>query len=211
MKIGIMGGTFDPPHFGHLVPVATAARQFFLDAVWFIPNYRPPHKTRTDFADAYHRAAMVALALKDYPNFLLDTCELRQEKPVYTVDTIRRLQYENPNTRFFFILGTDSFLEIDTWYHYSELIDLCEFIIINRGDKEEELKRNLQRLENTLHKKLDPAFHFSGSAPIPVSSTQLRAALAAGESISGMVPPAVEEYIHKHSLYQRREEHPIDK
>lgn len=210
MKIGIMGGTFDPPHLGHVVPVAAAARQYSLDQVWFIPNYRPPHKTRSDFADAYHRAAMVALALKDHPDFLLDTRELLLGKAAYTVDTIRQLQSENPRTRFSFILGTDSFLEIDTWYHYSELIDLCEFIIINRGDKEEELKRNLQRLEDTLQKKLADTFHFSGSALIPVSSTQLRAALVAGKSISGTVAIEVEEYIRKHSLYVRREEHPID-
>jgi nicotinate-nucleotide adenylyltransferase len=205
MKIGIMGGTFDPPHLGHVVPAEEAAREYALDQVWYVPNYVPPHKVRAGITNAYHRAAMVALAIQHYSNFLLNTRELCDEKPAFTFDTMNRLRKENSGEKFFFILGTDSFLEIDTWYRYTELIDLCEFIMINRGDNEEGLRRNLERLENTLQKKLGNTFHFSDSAFIPVSSTEVRAALSAGKSVTGMVSPEVEHYIHKHSLYQRRE------
>lgn len=206
MKIGIMGGTFDPPHLGHVLPAQEAAREYRLDRVCFIPNYTPPHKTRAGIADPYHRAAMTALAVQRYPSFLLDTRELCEGKAAYTFETMQQLRKENPREKYFFILGTDSFMEIDTWYRYAELIDLCEFIIINRGNQEEELKRNLERLESTLQKKLGTTFHFSASTFIPVSSTEVRAAVAAGKPITGMVSPEVEEYIHKHSLYRRREE-----
>lgn len=200
-----MGGTFDPPHVGHVVPVEEAARQYRLDRVWFIPNSQPPHKSRPDLTDPYHRAAMVALAIQRHPDFLLNTLELEQEKAAFTYDTVRELKNgAGRGHELFFILGTDSFLEIDTWHRYKELISLCEFIIINRGDTEEGLKQNLNRLEATLQKDLTSTFHFSRSACIPVSSSEVRVALSEGRSIAGMVSPEVEEYIRKHSLYQRR-------
>jgi nicotinate-nucleotide adenylyltransferase len=205
MKIGIMGGTFDPPHLGHTLPVREAVRQFALRQVWFLPNNAPPHKVRPNLTDGYHRAAMLALALMNHPDFLIRTTELKLEKPAFTYDTIRLLKSEYPRDSFFFIMGTDSFLEIDTWRRYSELIDLCEFIIINRGDQEEKLKQNLQHLETTLQKKLGNIFHFTETAFIPVSSTAIRAALSEGKSVTGMLSEEVEAYILKHSLYQRRD------
>ena len=206
MRIGIMGGTFDPPHLGHVVPVDDAARQFQLDQVWFVPNSSPPHKTHPRLTDSYHRAAMVALAIQRYPGFLLNTFELNAQKAAYTFDTVRELRAGvGSGHALFFILGTDSFLELDTWYRYEELIGLCEFIIINRGHTEEELNRNLKRLEVTLQKNLTNTFHFCRSACIPVSSSEIRAAVLEGRSIAGWVFPEVEDYIRKHALYQRRE------
>lgn len=200
-----MGGTFDPPHLGHVLPVEEAAGQYRLDRVWYIPNSVPPHKSRQDLTDPYHRAAMVALAIQRHPAFLLNTLELGQDLAAYTFDTIRKLREgEGRGHRLYFILGTDSFLEIDTWHRYPELIDMCEFIIINRGDTEEELKQNLNRLEVTLQKNLAKTFHFSRTTIVPVSSSEVRAALSEGRSVSGLVSPEVEEYIRKHSLYQRR-------
>lgn len=205
MKIGIMGGTFDPPHLGHILPVAEASVEFHLDQVWFIPNSIPPHKTRLGLTDSFHRAAMVALAIQSYPHFLLNTLELNREAPSYTFDTISELRAGSAlGHQVFFILGTDSFLEIDTWRRYVELIEICEFIIINRGNTGEELKNNLERLESALNRKLPSRFHFSRAHQLAVSSTEIRNALDEGRPVSGMVPPEVEQYVLKHSLYTRR-------
>ena len=150
---------------------------------------------------------MMALAIQGHPSFLLDTRELCEGKAAYTLETIQQLGKENPQeTLLFYPRNRFLSMEIDTWYRYAELIDLCEFIIINRGNQEEELKRNLERLESTLQKKLGTTFHFSASTFIPVSSTQVRAALVAGKSIAGMVSPRSKSTSDKHSLYRRREE-----
>jgi nicotinate-nucleotide adenylyltransferase len=212
MKTGVMGGTFDPPHIGHTLPVADAAREFGLDRVWFVPNSTPPHKSRPGITDPFHRAAMVALAIQHHPEFLLSTRELTRQQVSYTYDTIVEMQSDFPADRLYFVLGSDSFLEIDTWYRYRELIDRCEFIIINRGSDELELKRNLERLERLLQKNLSRSFHFSRFPHVPVSSTEIRTSLEQGKSIRGLVPAEVESYVRRHGLYiaQGGDSHPLE-
>lgn len=205
MNIGIMGGTFDPPHLGHILPVAKAADEFSLDKVWFVPTFIPPHKTRKDVTDPYHRAAMVAIALQPYPRFLLSTEELSRGTVRYTVDTIKAWKDRiGSKDRLFFILGADSFLEIETWRSYRRLLQLCDFIIINRGADEEVLKSKLDLLQKPLQLKLKNTIHFSRSSHIPISSTELRKSLRGDASLASWLPPGVWEYISKHSLYQRR-------
>lgn len=205
MRIGIFGGTFDPPHLGHLVPVAAAAEQANLNQVWLMPTYIPPHKVRADITDPFHRTGMVALAIQNYPNFRLSTYELTLGRMSYTVDTIRELKKNlNDDDTIHFIIGTDSFLEIDTWHQWQNLIQLCDFIIINRGTGEKELKQKLEYLENELQTQLSNKFLFAKTPYLPISSTEIRAAASQKESLAGLVSPEVALYIERHALYQRR-------
>lgn len=200
-----MGGTFDPPHLGHVVPVEWVASKFNLDQVWFIPAYVPPHKRTEELTDPYHRAAMVALAIQKSTNFLLSTIELRSSDVRFTIDTIedckKRIRQED---QLLIILGSDSFLEIHTWHAYQRLIQLCEIIIMNRGDGEEELKEKLAQLETVLQMNLEEKVHFATAPVLPISSTQIRNAVREGQTVSDVLSPEVEAYIRKHSLYQRR-------
>lgn len=205
MKIGIMGGTFDPPHLGHIVPVEVAAAEFGLDLVWFVPSFIPPHKNRPDLTEAYHRAAMVAIALQPYPQFRLSPEELATGTVRFTVDTIADwMKGLNANDRLFFIMGSDSFLELETWREYQRLLQLCDFIIINRGGVREALKSKLEQLERALQLSISHSIHFAKTSHLPVSSTEIRSAVQQGRRVHAWLPAGVEEYIKKHSLYQRR-------
>ncbi len=205
MRIGIMGGTFDPPHLGHVVPVGSVAAEFNLDLVWFIPAYIPPHKQARAIADPFHRAAMVALAIQKYPNFLLSTIELRSGAIRFTLDTVGVCKKMiGSDDQLAIILGSDSFLEIHTWHAYERLIQLCEIIIMNRGDKERELKEKLEQLENILQLDLKQTIHFARAPFLPISATGIRDAIRENRSVSGVLSPEVEAYIRKHSLYQER-------
>src|SRR5262249_4993476 len=205
MRVGIMGGTFDPPHLGHTLPAKAAADEFELDVVWFVPAYIPPHKKRDILTDPYQRAAMVALAIQPYDHFCFSSEELHSGVVRYTNDTIatwkRRLKSRD---KLFFLMGSDSFLEIHTWHAYRQLLRRCDFIIMNRGAQTRELKRKLQKLEVDLEMDLKKTVHFASAAPLSISSTQIRTALRQGKSVSGMLAPEVEAFIHKQSLYQRR-------
>lgn len=200
-----MGGTFDPPHLGHVLPVEQTTVEFNLDQVWFIPAYIPPHKQREELTDPYHRAAMVALTIQNRSNFLLSTIELRSGHVRFTIDTIEDCKRRfGPQDQFLLLLGSDSFLEIHTWHAYERLIQLCEIIIMNRGDEEEELKKKLAQLENVLQVNLSEKIRFACAPVLPISSTQIRNAVREGRTVSDMLTPEVAAYIRKHSLYQRR-------
>lgn len=204
MRIGLMGGTFDPPHLAHVIPITHVLTEFSLDLVHFIPNYLPPHKERLYLTDSYHRTAMVAIALQKYDQFILNPIELRKQKASYTVDTISEIAAGSPNDQIFFILGSDSFIELDTWHDYKRLLQLCEFIIINRGTEHDELQQSLQKLETITQLNLRDRIHFAHAPYLPISSTEIRTAIGAGRSVSNWILPEVQAYIKKHELYKRR-------
>ena len=203
-KIGIMGGTFDPPHLGHILPVEIAAAEFHLDWVWFIPAFIPPHKQGQQRTDPFHRTAMLAMALKNFPRFLISPLELLRADISFTVDTIRELQSQvEAQDRLFFIMGSDSFLDVHSWYSPAKLLLSCDFIVVNRGDQIGELQKNLKDLEDQLQLSLKESVHFVSSVPVPFSSSEIRRLLSQGGKVSDMVFPEVEAYIKKHSLYRR--------
>jgi nicotinate-nucleotide adenylyltransferase len=214
--IAIFGGTFDPIHCGHLTIASAAARRFHLDRIYFVPSSRPPHKESRELAAFSHRYAMVALACANKPRFMPSLAEAPTEqglsKVFYSIDTVRRFRKEHANEKIYFILGADSFLEIAIWKHYEALLDLCDFIIANRpGIRMEELHRVIPTKllsdrnassDNVLELK-KTTVHLLTTVASTVSSTQIRKRCKRKMlSIRGLVPPAVEDYIHRQALYQ---------
>lgn len=211
-RVGVLGGTFDPVHKGHLVLAEAARREFALDLVWFIPAAQPPHKLGEPVTPFAHRAAMLELALADRPAFAVNQMEQRRPGPSYSVDTLRELRQElGRDDELYFIIGSDAFVEITTWKNYPELFRYAHFLVAERPDSAPgHLNDQISRLpENFKH---DPAnnrwSHLHGAFiyPLPVdaflvSSTIIRRKVRAGEAITGLLPPPVAAYIRRHRLY----------
>jgi len=199
MKTGVLGGTFDPIHIGHLILASEIREAAGLDKVLFVPAYSPPHKTGSDTAAGEHRLRMVALAVAGNPFFEASDIELRRGGVSYTVETIAELRRENPNDGLFFIIGADTLPELASWHKIEELVGLCRLLIGTRPGhalRWEPLKEVLpqQRIRELR----------SGvviSTPIGISSTCVRTRIREGRSIKYLVPREVEEYIVEHSLY----------
>lgn len=213
--IGILGGTFDPIHSGHLVVAAAAAQRFRLDEIYFVPSSRPPHKKVRELAAFPHRFAMVALACAGKAGFVPSLAEGPNADGVaqifYSVDTVRSFHEQYPRHQIYFILGADSFIEIPIWRSYDALLDSCDFIIASRpGTRVQALRRvipaHLLRHEdandrNTISLRKSTV-HLLTSLASDVSSTEIRRRCKRGASIQDLVPQAVEDYIRKQALYR---------
>jgi nicotinate-nucleotide adenylyltransferase len=189
-QIGIMGGTFDPIHYGHLLAAEQAREQAGLDEVWFMPAGIPPHKERAGISSARDRLRMVELAVADHPSFRVIDVELHREGPSYTYDTMLQLTKDYPDCRFSFIIGGDMVEILPSWHRFDELKQLVRFIGLARpGAKYDmaESSRYVTFLEM-------PAWD--------LSSTLIRQKAAAGKSIRYLVPPSVERYIKEQRLYE---------
>jgi nicotinate-nucleotide adenylyltransferase len=209
--IGLLGGTFDPVHAGHLDVARAALRALHLEKVLLIPSRTPPHR-RTPHAKGSDRLAMVRAAIAGEPRLEASTIELDAAGPSYTSSTLDRFAASGIDTRTLcFIAGADAFAEIPTWHQYPELIERCHFAAVTRpGLPVEQLRTTLPRLasrmisvrENEAYTTLPHASIFLIDAPTaPVSSTDVRARIARGESVKGLVPDAVAAYIDAHRLY----------
>lgn len=195
-RLGIMGGTFDPPHWAHLIMAEQAASLFNLDTVLFIPSGSPPHKSSNSVTDPEHRYAMTLLSTYSNPRFFVSRIEIEREGPSYSVDTIRHLkEIYGPDTEIFFIIGADEALDIPSWHEAESLPDLTTFIAAPRPGYE------LPELINSLPEWFSRAVRMLSMQPVYISSTDLRTKLSHGESIKYLVPREVEYYIHKHKLY----------
>jgi nicotinate-nucleotide adenylyltransferase len=216
-KIGLLGGTFDPVHNGHLAVANHVMEELGLDTIWFIPAALPPHKAGhadgQDISGFDHRFNMLKRAIVGNTSFILSDIEAKRTSPSYSIDTINILIPEiGEQADLFFIIGVDAFLEIDTWKQYKDLPDLVNFVIISRPtyspDKVGEVILS-NFFDYTYDQTRDTwsSLHRNGSfilqhmEPVPISSTDIRAKVRNNENIKGLVPPAVEEYIRKHSLY----------
>ena len=131
-KIGLFGGTFNPIHLGHLKAAEITQEKFQLDRILFIPSYIPPHKESIDIAPPHHRLKMVELACSSYPRFFPSPVEIEDRGTSYSIITVKKIEEMSPNAKIFFILGVDSFLEIETWKEYEALLNRCFFIVISR-------------------------------------------------------------------------------
>jgi len=188
-RIGILGGTFDPIHLGHLEAASTTRNALSLDRVMLIPARTPPHRSTEPRASVYHRFAMTALAANSRDAMVASDLELRLEGPSYTALTLGALHREGfTASQLFFIIGADAFAEIDTWYDYPRVISLANFVVVSRPGAPSQTAP----IPNVLH--------IDAQTP-DVSSTEIRRRVASGEPIDGLVPPGVAEHIRRHRLY----------
>jgi nicotinate-nucleotide adenylyltransferase len=214
-RIGLLGGTFDPIHVGHLA-LATAARtSLALDEVRIVPSRVPPHRSQPG-ASVFHRFAMAALAAADDEHLIVDDIEAQDPDRSYTAVTLRRLHGAGlAASQIFFIAGADAFAEIATWRDYPHVLDASHFVVISRGGRRASSMRTalpdlaarmriVSASGETSHADLAQPSVFLIDTPIPaVSSTIIRARVADGLSLEGHVPPRVADYIARHDLYRK--------
>jgi nicotinate-nucleotide adenylyltransferase len=214
-SVALFGGTFDPIHSGHIAVANAAQKRFHLDAIYFVPSSRPPHKTKLALTPFVHRYAMTALACADHTNFHTSTAEAPHDSAAshvfYTIDTVRRFHREYPDDHLFFILGADQFLEIPTWKNYEALLDACDFIIASRpGFRLDPLRLVIPPEKLGRAASVDPnkivlrktVIHLLTTVASHISSTEIRHRLERRQSIHGLVPARVEEYILGQALYR---------
>lgn len=200
MKVGIMGGTFDPIHIGHLLLGQFAYEEFGLDEIWFLPNGNPPHKHTKASEDALmHRIEMIRLAIKGKPHFKLCLHEAKEITYSYTYKTMRELNALYPDTEFYFILGADSLFAIEHWKYFEEIFPTCIILAAVRDDKDvEDLKMQQTYLEQVYGARI----RILQAPLLEISSTTIRKRAAKCYSVYYMVPDRVADYIRKHHLYQ---------
>lgn len=211
-RVGIMGGTFDPIHLGHLAGAGVAAETLGLDRVLFVPSSLPPHRPDRPQASGYHRFAMTALAVAGVPGWEASDIELARPGASYTFDTLTALGKQDEGSQFFFISGADAFAEIAAWWRYPDVLDLANFVVIARsGSSLDRLRSRLPELgprmvDSTPHDHLGHSARaaiFLVNAQTPdVSSTEIRARAARGETLAGLVADPVASHIAAHRLYR---------
>ena len=208
-RVGVIGGTFDPIHLGHLDAAEAAARHLALDEMVFIPSHDPPHRRTGPRASALHRFAMVALAVSGRARYRVSDDEMRRGGRSYTADSLRRLHAAGWRpSQIFFILGADAFAEIATWHGFPAVLDDAHFVVVARPGAT--LADGMARTPSLASRVREPAAPASNETTSivfveartrDVSSTAIRARIARGESIDNLVPPAVANHIAANGLY----------
>lgn len=190
-RIGLFGGTFDPPHVAHLALARAARGELRLDEVRWIPAGAPWQKVRR-ISDAAHREAMVRLAIDGEPGFVLDRCEIDRDGPTFTVDTVLACMQAEPDAQWFLIIGADQYAGLHTWRDWREVLARVTLAVANRPGPMPPVDSEVLRQRHRV-------------VPLPmldVSATDIRARVAQGLPVDSMVPPAVARYIDQHRLYR---------
>ena len=199
LKIGIMGGTFDPIHMGHLILAQSAYEQLSLDKVLFIPSGKPPHKPNRFGASDEERIEMTRLAIADNPAFELNLMEMHSATPTYTYLTLKRLYEENPDIEYYFILGEDSLIDFLTWEKPEELVKYCHIVCgVRPGLTDEEIDAIIEEKRTVTggdYIRID-------SPLLEISSCELRDRVRRGQPVRYYVPSEVAEYIEKKGIYK---------
>jgi nicotinate-nucleotide adenylyltransferase len=212
MKIGILGGTFNPIHLAHLRIAEEVREKLSLDRVMFIPAAAPPHKRMHGALPFATRCELVSLAIADNPAFLLSTIEGERAGKSYSIDTLRMLRTLQPGDDFFFIVGSDSFLELGTWHEYRAIFASAHIVVVERpgaivSDLTEALPLEIRGdftpdiPPNRLNHLSGHTIHYLGECLLDISSTRIRKLAGQGRTIRYLVPAAVERYIMEQGLY----------
>lgn len=196
MRLGVLGGTFDPMHNGHVAAAEAALECANLDEVVFVPTGNPPHRPPAE-ASPLQRLEMCRLATADNPRFAVSDIEVKREGLSYTLDTLWALRGANPHAELFLVLGWDAASQLRSWHRPDEVLAIAPIVVVSRPG------RNAPEEADIKSAGLDPARIVLCPHPTPaVSGSGIRRAIAAGKSIDGLVPPAVERYIAAHHLYR---------
>lgn len=218
-RLGIYGGTFDPIHYGHLRVAAAVCEAFELDRFLLVPAFVPPHKRKAELSSPYHRYAMTVLAAQEaeFPAGTLvtaSTIELDAPSKPYTIETLGRLKAEQPEADLFFLMGADSFAEINLWKEHEKL--LTEFNIIVAARPSDEQLGTLHLSPDCRERVVDlrgskrpgerdfssPGIYLTDYVAVDIAATRIREAVRAGQSVEGMVPELVAGYIADYELYR---------
>lgn len=215
MRLGLLGGTFNPIHLGHLRGVEDAREAFNLEKIYFIPAAVPPHKNERIEVSPAHRVEMVRLAIENNPAFSVSDIELSREGKSYSIETILYFRNHYPEEELFFIVGMDSFLEVTTWKRYQDLFSLCHFVVLDRpGSKRCKLTdltphefwatfRLGKDPSQWIHGPSGLSTHFLDKPLMDISSSEIRERIQTGRSVRYMMQEKVEAYIFKNGLYSR--------
>jgi nicotinate-nucleotide adenylyltransferase len=185
-KIGILGGTFDPPHFGHLLMANEVRFRLNLDEIWFMPNQLPPHKIKTSLSTNENRFQMLEKAIKDHPQFRVEPIELSRSGPSFTIDTIKILKEKYPKVDFYFIIGADMIEYLPKWHQINDLMELIQFVGVKRPG---------------YNNDTDFPIIYVDAPQMEISSKMIRDRLYKKESIRYLLPESVRVYIKENHLY----------
>ncbi|MEX0822139.1 MAG: nicotinate-nucleotide adenylyltransferase [Rhodothermales bacterium] len=191
-RVGIFGGSFNPPHVAHLIVAEIVREQFTLDHILWIPNYRSPLKDEAGLVDATDRLAMTRIATEANDAFSVSNIEVKRAGASYTIDTVRALQDQRPETIFHLMIGSDSLADIDRWHEPRRLLERVPFIVYPRpGDEDVEAPNDMRE-----------RISFADAPLLDLSSTGIRERIRTGRSIRYMVPEGVRDYVDTHRLYR---------
>ncbi len=196
-RLGLLGGTFDPPHIGHLILASVLADALALDRVWFVPAASPPHKQNRAITPVAHRLAMLAAALADAPTFEISRIDVDRPGPHYSIDMVSLACQQIPDAEWFFLMGSDSLLDLPNWQQAAALVQMCRLAVLHRPG----VKLDLAALESLLPGVSQRVILVEGPA-IALSSTLIVQRARAGRSIRYLVPDRVRDYITSNCLYR---------
>ncbi|PTU74092.1 nicotinate-nucleotide adenylyltransferase [Pseudomonas mangrovi] len=208
-RIGVLGGTFNPVHIGHLRSALEVAEEFAFDELRLIPSARPPHRD-APAVSAEDRLALVRLAVEGIELLQVDDRELQRERPSYSIETLESLRAElGSEVQLFLLLGWDAYCGLPSWHRWQELLDYCHILVLQRPDADSEAPEALRDLQ-AARSVADPQsmsgpcgeISFVWQTPLAISATRIRQLLASNRSVRFLVPDAVLAYINAHGLYR---------
>ena len=200
-KVGIMGGTFDPIHIGHLILGENAYLQFGLDKVVFMPSGNPPHKKDRDGGTDLQRMDMVKLAIASNTHFEISDIEMNEDGYTYTYRTLEKLVKEHPDTEYHFIIGADSLFYFDTWKNPQRIADACTLVVATRNHTSDE---KLDEKIEFVRKRFNATIEKLDTENIDCSSSQIRSWIKEGHTVKYYVPDTVINYIHTYHVYSEK-------
>lgn len=197
-KIGILGGTFDPIHNGHIEMAKCAVCQLNLDKVILMPTGNPPHKNINSITDAKIRLSMIKIAIENISYLECSDFEMKRNGIIYTADTLELFIKNNENMQIYFIMGADSLLSIENWHTPEKIFRLCNVVVCDRNDNNENILNHIKFLKN----KYNASIFYLNMPLINISSTNIKRCIKNGDSVEGMLPKNVINFIKENNLYR---------